>query len=167
MSISVDEVYVCDFCGDDTGRFNSESGNHVACEQLSALQSALTAANEQLNDEIKAHERIANICNNVGAKDIDGTSIGYVQSLAEMFIEKRELLTTAQEALKFNPLAEKLSLKKKPFIVVAIDEPYFKEVYDIIRKEERRKDTWNFDDEMAYVEAIKANRSALNGGKNG
>jgi hypothetical protein len=43
MSISDDEVYVCDFCGDDTGRFNSETGNHVSCEKVAELQSTITA----------------------------------------------------------------------------------------------------------------------------
>jgi len=47
MSITDDEIYVCDFCGDDTGRFNSETGNHESCEKLSALQSALTTAQEE------------------------------------------------------------------------------------------------------------------------
>jgi 16S rRNA G966 N2-methylase RsmD len=70
-----------------------------------------------------------------------------------------------KDALEFNPLAEKLSMKKKQFIVVAIDEPYFKDVYDAIRKEEKRKFSWNQEDEIAYIEALKMNQSALNGGK--
>lgn len=27
------EFFVCDFCGDDTGKFNSETGNHWVCER--------------------------------------------------------------------------------------------------------------------------------------
>jgi DNA-binding transcriptional regulator GbsR (MarR family) len=57
------------------------------------LQSALTTAQEQLNDEIKAHEQIANTCQKAGGRDIDGTSTGYVESLVE-------LLTTVQEENK-------------------------------------------------------------------
>lgn len=114
------------------------------------------------------------VCANCACKEIDRLAPleQSAKVLSEMNNKLQSALTTAQEenkrykdALEFNPLAEKMSLKKKQFIVVAIDEPYFKEVYDIIRKEERRKDTWNFDDEMAYVEALKINQSALNGGK--
>jgi hypothetical protein len=39
------------------------------------------ALQQELEDEIRAHEKIANICNRAGAHDIDGTSIGYVESL--------------------------------------------------------------------------------------
>lgn len=34
MGISEDDGYfVCDFCGEDTGKFNSETGNHWVCEE--------------------------------------------------------------------------------------------------------------------------------------
>jgi len=60
---------------------------------IADIQSALTTTQEQLNDEIKAHEQIANTCQKAGGRDIDGTSTGYVESLVE-------LLTTVQEENK-------------------------------------------------------------------
>ena len=41
-----------------------------------------------------------------------------------------------------NTRAGKLLLKDKPFIVVAIDEPYYPQVYRLIRQSEKRKGTW-------------------------
>jgi hypothetical protein len=38
MSVSEDGYFVCDICGDDTGRFNQETGNHPQCESLAALR---------------------------------------------------------------------------------------------------------------------------------
>jgi hypothetical protein len=38
----------------------------------------------ELDDEIKAHETIATMCQSAGARDIDGTSIGYVESLIQI-----------------------------------------------------------------------------------
>lgn len=38
MAITEEQVYVCDFCGDDNGLFNPETGNHRPCEELSELK---------------------------------------------------------------------------------------------------------------------------------
>lgn len=46
--------------------------------------------------------------------------------------------------------AGKLLLKEKPFIVVAIDEPYFPQVYRLIRKHEKRKGTWTENCEKCF-----------------
>ena len=46
--------------------------------------------------------------------------------------------------------AGKLLAKGKPFIVVAIDESYFAEVYRIIRTEEKRKGSWSEHDESRF-----------------
>lgn len=41
----------------------------------------------------------------------------------------------------------------KPFIVVVNDEPYFLEVYSLIRENERIKGTWTPECEDAYIAA--------------
>jgi len=47
MSINENDVFVCDFCGEDVGKFNQKTGNHPQCEELAILrareQSLLTA----------------------------------------------------------------------------------------------------------------------------
>ena len=53
----------------------------------------------------------------------------------------------------FHPRAMKLLHKKKNFLVTAEDEPYFMEVYSIIRYHELQKKTWSDDDERRYLEA--------------
>lgn len=51
--------------------------------------------------------------------------------------------------------AGKLLLKGKRFVVTAVDEPYFMEVYAKIRKHEQEKGTWTIKDEDDYVAARK------------
>ena len=50
----------------------------------------------------------------------------------------------------FHPRAMKLLQKNKPFLVVALDEPYVMQVYDLIRNNERSKGTWTYEDEVKY-----------------
>lgn len=39
MGISEDDGYfVCDYCGEDTGKFNTETGNHWVCEENAELK---------------------------------------------------------------------------------------------------------------------------------
>jgi len=46
--------------------------------------------------------------------------------------------------------AGKLLIEKKPFIVVADDEPYFLRVYSMVRETEQEKGTWTPECEDAY-----------------
>lgn len=104
----------------------------------------------------------------IAEKFADGQAIFKRESVGTLLSEidsLQEEIKRYRDALEFNQLVEKLSLKKKPFIVVAIDEPYFKEVYNAIRNEEKRKNSWNQEDEIAYIKALKINQTLLNGGK--
>lgn len=58
-----------------------------------------------------------------------------------------------QDATNFHPRAMKLISKRKNFVVVAEDEPYFWEVYAKIRAYETRKETWSADDERNFQDA--------------
>lgn len=75
-----------------------------------------------------------------------------MQSRAETV--EREL-AELREALDFHQRAAKLMLKRKKFIVVAEDEPYFIAVYNRIREHEISKRTWTNDDEKTYQKALK------------
>jgi hypothetical protein len=59
-----------------------------------------------------------------------------------------------RKMVEFHPRATKLIRKGKPFLVIAIDEPYFKTAYDLIREHEKIKGTWTNEDEMGYLELL-------------
>lgn len=59
----------------------------------------------------------------------------------------------------FHPRAMKLIRKKKPFLVVAHDEPYFMHVYGIIRTHEMMSGRWNGEDEKQYLDWVAKSRS--------
>lgn len=50
--------------------------------------------------------------------------------------------------------AGKLLKKGKTFIVVAVDEPYFRKVYEMIRDEEVRNGTWSQEDTDRMAQAV-------------
>ena len=54
----------------------------------------------------------------------------------------------------FHPRAAKLMIKRKPFIVVAHDEPYFLEIYTKIKLEELLRGTWTKEDEKIYQDYV-------------
>ncbi len=60
---------------------------------------------------------------------------------------------------KFHPRAMKLMRKKKNFIVIACDEPYFKQAYDLIRYSENLKGAWTAEDEQVYQSLLKEAKS--------
>lgn len=55
---------------------------------------------------------------------------------------------------RFHPRAMKLMRKKKNFIVIAQDEPYFGDAYRMIRDNEIAVGRWNNDDEDAFNAAL-------------
>lgn len=59
-----------------------------------------------------------------------------------------------RSALEFHPRAAKLMRKQKNFLVVAIDEPYFADVYNLIRDNEKKKGTWTSEDEQLWRDAL-------------
>ena len=65
-----------------------------------------------------------------------------------------------REALAFHPRAAKLMQKGKPFIVVAVDEPYFEQAYDMIRFNEKLHGTWTDEDESLFTELCRASQTA-------
>src|SRR5574340_627276 len=56
-------------------------------------------------------------------------------AIGEILLLKAEC-TELKNLLESHPRAAKLMRNKKPFIVIAMDEPYFKKAYSMIRDEE-------------------------------
>lgn len=59
------------------------------------------------------------------------------------------------EAYDFHPRAVKLIEKRKNFVVVSESEPYFLEVYKMIRAHEYAKGSWTTEDEALYQIALE------------
>jgi len=70
--------------------------------------------------------------------------------------QKNTALQKKLDAAKaFHPRAMKLIDKKKNFVVVAEDEPYFPTVYALIRAYEFSNGRWTDEDERIYREALQ------------
>jgi len=54
---------------------------------------------------------------------------------------------------EFHPRAVKLLSRHKPFVVVACDEPYYMQVYSLIREHEMKIGRWSDEDERIYQDA--------------
>jgi len=85
----------------------------------------------------------------------------HLDFLDQRDLKIRELKKRLIELANFHPRAFKLISKKKPFIVVAIDEPYFRTVYELIRATEINKGTWTDQDELFFNESCEYNRELL------
>lgn len=72
-----------------------------------------------------------------------------------MNTELDELKAELKALESFHPRAMKLMRKRKHFIVVACDEPYFMDVYSLIADEETKKGTWTPEDEAKWKEWSK------------
>lgn len=64
---------------------------------------------------------------------------------------------------KFHPRAVKLLRKRKTFIVIAVDEPYFIKAFDMIRQYEKRKGTWTKDDDFAFMRDYEEHAKIMEG----
>lgn len=86
----------------------------------------------------------------------------YVEALAEIErLQERvdvldQTLDFHQQVFGFHPRATKLMGKRKPFLVVACDEPYYHQVYDLIRDHEMLKGTWTQEDQWHYDDAFSS-----------
>jgi hypothetical protein len=69
----------------------------------------------------------------------------------------RSRLAAAEGALRdmgqFHPRALKLIQKRKNFIVISQDEPYYLACYAKIRDQEKNQGTWTEQDEVYFLEA--------------
>ena len=77
------------------------------------------------------------------------------EKVNEYVIKRLSESETIQSFASFHPRAVKLLRKKKEFLVVAFDEPYFMQVYNMIRSQERINGTWSELDELVYLDQYK------------
>jgi hypothetical protein len=68
----------------------------------------------------------------------------------------RAKIAFLENTLDFHKRAKKLMVKRKNFVVVAFDEPYFIATYDQIKLNEVLKGTWTVQDERNYQEAVSS-----------
>lgn len=73
-------------------------------------------------------------------------------------------MSEIEEFEKFHPRAVKLLRKRKAFIVIADDEPYFMRAYGLIRQNEMAKGTWTPVDEACYIRAVEQRDEAERAG---
>ena len=76
------------------------------------------------------------------------------QKILKVQLDENRRLNKLELMLK-TTRAGKLLLKKKPFIVVADDEPYYMDVYKMIRKHESTKGTWTEHCEVTFRLALE------------
>lgn len=81
----------------------------------------------------------------------------YLEQISDMADDAAQSYTTIKEfrdVFEFHPRAAKLMRKRKNFLAVAIDEPYFSDVYGMIRENEKQKGTWTGEDEQLWRDAL-------------
>lgn len=76
------------------------------------------------------------------------------ETFSVILADRNELKTKLEKAKAFHHRAMKLIDKQKNFLVVACDESYYRQVYDLIRDNEMLKGTWTIEDENHYVDAF-------------
>lgn len=63
--------------------------------------------------------------------------------------------------MALNPRLNKVLASGKMFLIVTETEPYYLDVYRMIRKQEKKQRTWTEGDEEAFVEALMDERNKL------
>jgi len=66
-----------------------------------------------------------------------------------------------ESSITVNPKLKKVLKNNDPFIIINYKEPYFKNVYDIVRINERIKGTWTKECENNYLKMIALNKEIL------
>jgi hypothetical protein len=79
-----------------------------------------------------------------------------VEHLKVEIFNLRRQLDAERRITSVHPRAAKLMRKHKNFVVVAYDEPYFRQVYDLIRDHEMQKGTWTQEDQWHYNDAFSS-----------
>ena len=134
---------------------NYELKWHWALERVSTNSYCVydTDSGETLSQESTPQLAIQN----AHEKPLTPTQQKYTPSFAHNFLcDLENALREYDDNFDFHPRAAKLMVKRKPFIVVAHDEPYFKEVYTMIKLEELLKGTWTKEDEKKYQNYVSS-----------
>jgi len=94
-----------------------------------------------------------------GFADEDDVLLQKLENQEEVISQQNETIESlAQEVEYLNGLLDnrpgKLLKKGKSFVVVAIDEPYFKQVYELIKHHELLKGRWTDEDEHLMTQML-------------
>lgn len=103
----------------------------------------------------KRFARLKQLCSETGNGDYS-TDAEWGELALDLTHDMVSEIVRRRAALDFHPRAAKLMNKRKSFIVVADDEPYFHEVYSLIREHEIQKGTWTNEDQRIYEDATNA-----------
>ena len=84
------------------------------------------------------------------------TGLGYEPDRSNTGQQKLEKYETPRFfEMATNPRLNKVLASGKDFLLVTDTEPYYLDVYRMIRSQERKQGTWTADDEDAYVAALE------------
>lgn len=119
----------------------------LRAEQQKGKATDLETAIVGLFDEIR--EELNNEIDKATAR------IDELQRECEQWQADRNILQCKiDDDLDFHPRAMKLIGKRKAFVVVAVDEPYFIDVYQTIRANELKSGRWTDEDERQYQNTL-------------
>lgn len=106
--------------------------------------------------DIEALPREQSISRNDLANFYEGMGLHVVENspVNELAAEVEHLRKLIDDSFAFHPRAMKLIRKRKNFIVIAEDEPYFMVAYTMIRANEKENGRWTMEDEEAYQSFI-------------
>lgn len=101
--------------------------------------------------------------------EVVDTGLGYQPGVDDMDKPGVESPKEAYEKPMFlemalNPRLNKVLASGKDFLIVTETEPYFSEVYRMIRAQESKQGTWTEEDEYRYVEYLEKKVIELQGG---
>lgn len=107
----------------------------------------------------KANPKRLNVSKKAINPETVDTGIGY---------QKKEKYETPRfYEMAVNERLNKVLAGGKEFLIVTETEPYYLDVYQIIRSQERKQNTWTADDESRYVECLEKElaryKEAING----
>jgi hypothetical protein len=129
----------------------ANSNYHTALDEISFLNEC-SMTYQKLKVELESKEIIIN-----GKQEeinrLANTALEQLETISKIEREKYHLASELAQAKEFHPRAMKLISKKKNFVVVAEDEPYYIQVYAMIRQNEHENWKWSIEDEELFQDA--------------
>lgn len=131
---------------------NLEASVESERKRAEASEALLIALQEMLPPTLAALDLSVTALKDPTTRIFDLTRIvrGVMDALQMFATALRDNPPPVMAAINFHPRAWKLMRKQKNFLVVAEDEPYFAQVYDLIRETEQKQDRWTDEDEYHY-----------------
>lgn len=149
-----EELRKCPFCGEQPERYSFHGGFSIfhGCSKHTHGMNETNWNTRPLEDALQAERDLllAKLAEYEG-ENKRWHSFETVQAI----VKERDLLRQKLEVAKeFHPRAMSLIEKQQNFVVVANDEPYFEQVYSLIREDRLKTSRWSIEDENNYKRAI-------------